>query len=162
MHSSSSFKAEEFEGIIDTLRFFAESRRLGVIDRVGLALSTDAVREALYEALRTIRALEQRKATFKLVLGDKEYTVTCCDYDELEEGQVCPSSICGKVTSVVSGGPGLQRYINKTVWCAPCPKIPDESELNRFFQALEDPIGGLKLAREVSALALSWRSRRRG
>lgn len=162
MQGPSGSRADEFEGIIDMLRFFAESRRLGVIDRVGLALSTDAIREALYEALRTIRALEQRRATFKLRLDDKEYTITCCDYDELEEGQVCPSSICGRVDDVISRDPGLQRYRNKTIWCARCPKIPDESELIKFFRVLEDPITGLKLAREVSALALSWRSRRGG
>ena len=157
---ASTPQAQDFKGIIDTLRFFAESRRLGVVDRVGLALSTDAVREALYEALRTIKALEQRKVTFKLKSGEREFEVTCCEYDELEEGQACPSSTCGKVVELVSGDLTARKYRGKTVWCSPCPRIPDEEELNRFFQALEDPFHGLRLAREVSALALSWRRRR--
>ena len=149
---------QEFRGIISLLRFFAESRRLGVVDRVGLALSPSAVKEAIYEALRTVRALQPRRATFTIkVREDKTLTVNCCDYDELEGP--CPGGLCGTAEKV-EGPPEAKKLQGKRIWCALCPELPSEEELSKFFEALEDPVGGLHLARMIAALALGWRPSR--
>ncbi len=146
---------QEFRGIISLLRFFVESRRLGIVDRVGLALSASAVKEAIYEALRTVRALQPRRATFTIEVREgKTLTVNCCDYDELEGP--CPGGLCGKAVRV-EGPPEARKLQGKNVWCALCPELPNEEELSKFFEALEDPVRGLHLARMVAALALGWR-----
>lgn len=140
------------------LRFFVESRRLGIVDRVGLALSTSAVREAIYEALRTVRALQSRRAIFTIkVREDKTITVSCCDYDELDGP--CPGGLCG-IAEAVEGPSEALKLRGKRVWCAICPELPNDEELSKFFKALEDPVKGLHLARMAAALALGWRSPR--
>ncbi len=156
--SQKPYFKNKFEKIINLLRFFAESRRLGIVDRIGLALSQESVREAIYEALRTIKALESRKITVVLEASGKEYSLTCCDYGKMENN-VCVSGICGEVKKVVSGT-GVN--IGDKIWCARCPKIPDEEELTMFFESISDPLEGLRVAREVASLAMSYKIHREG
>ncbi len=158
MGTDTTLNPQDFRRIISLLRFFAESRKLGILDRIGLALSTSAVREAIYEALRTVKALQLRRATFTIkIREDKTITVNCCDYDKLEGP--CLGGLCG-IAEAIEGPPEVLKLQKKRVWCAICPEVPDEKELSKFFEVLEDPIRGLYLAQITAALALGRRSTR--
>ena len=163
--SAEAPRAEQFAKIISLLRFFAETGRFNVLDRIGMAQSPTAVREAIYEALRTVRALERRPARLKLGVevevkkdGEKrretrEVEVECLDYETVEEKAEC-RGIYGVVKDVLSGAP--RDIIGRRVCCYLKPWIPDEVELGRFFEALEGE-GGLELAKELAALAFAYR-----
>ncbi len=142
---------EEFPGITSVLRFFAETRRFGVLDRIGMAMSPTAVKEAVYEALRTIKALEAKSVTVKLrVDGNRVYTFKCCEYGE-------PDRVCGGVVGVVDEvleGSGVGR--GSRIACIKCPRLPDESELKRFFEILDKtPLKGLELAKMLASKAFA-------
>jgi len=140
---------EGFPGIISLLRFFAESRRYGVIDRISYALNYESVREALTDAFRIVESLRDRAITAKIrVEGGKEYTVSCCGYGEGE-------------------GPGINGIFiecqdksleGKRGWCVPCPeRLPDEEEVKRFLEEVKrDP----SIAKDVALLSHTWRTKK--
>jgi len=140
---------KSFPGIISLLRFFAESRRYGVIDRISYALNYESGRETLTEAVRGDRSLTVRAITAKIRVEEgKEYTLRCCDYGEGE-------------------GPGINGLFvecqdksleGKKGWCVPCPeRLPDEEEVKKFLEEVkQDP----SIAKDVALLAHSWRVKR--
>jgi len=140
---------KSFPGIISLLRFFAESRRYGVIDRISYALNYESVREALTDAFRIVESLRDRAITAKIRVEEgKEYTLRCCDYGEGE-------------------GPGINGLFvecqdksleGKKGWCVPCPeRLPDEEEVKKFLEEVkQDP----SIAKDVALLAHSWRVKR--
>ena len=145
-------REENFPGIVSLLRFFAESRRYGVIDRISYALNYESVREALIDAFRIIESLKDRSITARIRVGEgseqKEYTVRCCDYGEGE-------------------GPGINGVFvecddeslkEKEGWCVPCPdKLPDEEEVKRFLEEVKRDV---TIAKDVAILAHSWRMKK--
>jgi len=143
---------ERFPGVISLLRFFAESGNYGVVDRVANSLSTEAVVQAIYDALRTVRAQSARAVKLKIKSNGESYTITCVDYGILErEDPRYRLAIKG----VVEEGPS--ELIGKRVYCIPMPRIPSEEELESFFKAVEEE--GIEVARAVAALALGFRSK---
>lgn len=145
--------SDYFPGIVSLLRFFSESRRYGVIDRISYALNPESVREALIDAFRIVESLQDRaihvkiKVKVKTEEGEQEkvYTVRCCDYGE------------GK-------GPGINgifvecedpSLVGKSGWCVPCPSsLPNEEEVKRFIEAVKKDV---RVAKDVALLAHSWR-----
>jgi len=123
-----------------------------------MAMSPSAVKEALYEALRTVRALEAKSVTVKMRVktrsGEETYTFKCCEYGE-------PDKVCGGVVGVVEEvleGTGVKE--GDTIACVKCPRIPDESELNRLFEALDKtPLRGLELAKMLASKAFAREER---
>ncbi len=157
-------RPQEFQGLISLLRFFAETGRFNVLDRMGLAQSPVAVREAVYEAIRTVRALERRQTRLTLRVkirrdGEetRELTFDCLEYEEVESTGEC-LGVQGELVRA-EGAPGLSE--GALVCCHPKPRVPGEEELERFFEALDSP-WGLDLAKEVAALAFSFHSKKRG
>ena len=150
---------DRFRCLVETLKFFADSRRLGVVDRIGFAMAPEAVKEAIYEALRTIAALQPRAQTLEIGVktreGTREYTARCCEVFEARAPGEC-SGIYGVVKNVVKGDPSLA---GKIVCCVPCPSCtPSREELEELFRILDtEPVKGLDLAREIASAAFAWR-----
>ena len=148
-----------FRCLIETLKFFADSRRLGVVDRIGFAMAPEAVKEAVYEALRTIAALQPRAPTLEIGVetreGTRVYTARCCDYFEVRAPGEC-GGIYGVVKRVLHGDPGL---VGKAICCVPCPSCtPGREELEELFRLLDtEPVKGLDLAKEIASEAFAWR-----
>ena len=142
-------KPSEFPHLIDTLRYFVATRRFGVVDRLGFAQSADAVREAIYEAIRTVRAAKYAAERVKLRVKDKEFEVTCLELEKVEDGS------CTDLEGVlVEGKPELK---GARVCCIRDVMLPSEEELEKLFEILrEDPEKGVSLAKEIAALAFSF------
>ena len=157
----------DYPGLVSLLRFFAESGRVNVLDRLGFAQSPVAVREAIYEALRTARVLSANAVRVRVKVQkyregrpvEEEVETVCADYnvgDSRDDVAEC-MAIIGRVTW--SEAPS-RIPPGKWVCCTPPPRIPGEDELKRFFSILEeDPVKGLVLAKELASLAFAKRSR---
>ncbi len=138
---------EKYRCIIEVLRFFVNSQRYGIIDRLAFALSPESVDQSIYEALRILKSLEARSIHARIKTQKNEYTLRCCDYGE-------------------GRGPGINGVFieadeaslkGKQGYCVPCPSCyPDEDELRGFLEDVRRDIG---LARIVAALAYTHKSR---
>lgn len=129
----------KYGSIADLLRFFVETERYGIIDRIGNAVSPAAVKQALFEALRIVRSLKGTSKKGKV--NDKVYE--CCEYGDIKEGK---------------HHPGLEAAIDgKRQYCVPCPRIPSEDEVREF---LEDVERDIDVAREVAILAQTFRPKK--
>jgi len=153
---------EEFSGIIGLLRFFADSGRVNVLDRLGFAQSPVAVREALYEAIRTARVLAADTVRVRIAVKTKDGEekvgeFACADYDIADDEKGLRG--CMGVKGRVEGSSDPSRVPpGKYICCYLPPKIPSEDELKRFFSILEeDPVKGLTLAKELASLAFTRR-----
>ena len=149
---------EEFRGLISLLGFFAASGRFSVVDRIGFAQSPESVRESIYEALRVVRALEQRPAVLRLRVKGREggEAVVECECIDYERG--VPENACRGVYGRVVEARGAALEAGEEVCCYTRPLIPSEEELSKLFKALdEDPTRGLSLARQIASLAMAWR-----
>lgn len=123
-----------------------------------MAMSPSAVKEAIYEALRTVRALEAKSVTVRLKVetrsGEETYTFKCCEYGD-------PDKVCGGIAGVVEEvleGTGVRK--GDRIACVKCPRIPDESELNKLFNTLDKtPLRGLELAKMLASKAFAREER---
>jgi len=137
----------KYPGIVEVMKFFIDSQRYNLVDRMAFALSPESIEQAIYDALRIVKSLESTKVYAKIKSGDKEYILNCCDYGE---GQ----------------GPGINGIFleasnkaleGKTGYCVPCPaKYPSQDELQSFLNSVRSD---LSLARRISILAHGWKSR---
>ena len=148
----------EFKGLISLLGFYSKTGNLGLIDRIGLALSPEQVIDAVYDAMRAMKALKSRQIVvvikYKTSKGEeKEALFKCCEYSEdIDE---YPEGVKGVVTKVIEGDASL---VNKNISCVSCPLIPSEDELNNFYKLIrEKPNEGLRLAKEIATIALAGR-----
>ncbi len=131
------------KNIVKLLKFFIDTKRYGLVDRMALALSPESVETALYDMLRLVDSLEQRRIVVRIVADkDKEYTISCCEYSE-ELGY----GIRGVVKEVIQG-PG--ELVDKSIYCAPCPPKPTRTELIDFLRKVHEDI---TIARKASILA---------
>ncbi len=140
---------QQYNGIISLLRFFVDTERYGIIDRIGNATAYESIKEAVYEALRIIRSLKASAITVEYEVGGEKRKVACCEYEEKERARYA-SAVTGK--SVTPG-----RYENKEVACIPCPKIPDENEVADFLTKVKEDTN---IAKEVAVLALTYRPKK--
>lgn len=157
----------DYPGLVSLLRFFAESGRVNVLDRLGFAQSPVAVREAIYEALRTARVLSSNAVRARIKVKrfregktvEEELETVCADYSVGDS----PEDVAGcmAIRGVVTWSEAPSRIPpGKWACCTPPPRIPGEDELKRFFSILEeDPVKGLTLAKELASLAFARRPR---
>lgn len=136
------------------LRFFVESRRYSVVDRVSYALNYESVREALADAFRIVESLRDGSAWARIRVkredgGEREIELTCCEYGK-GEGPGVNGEFVDCSDEDMRGERG---------WCVPCPHVPDEREVNEFMELVKEDIN---VAKDVALLAHSFRSRREG
>jgi len=139
---------DKYSKIVDVVKYFIDSKRYGVVDRMALAMNSESVEVALYDMLRLIDSLMSRSVVVRLKSGEKEYTLRCCEIgDKLGYG------VHGAITKVIEGETGYKE--GDKVYCMPCPRNwPTKDEINRFLQAIaEDPF----LARKIVLLAFGRR-----
>ena len=141
----------KYKEVISLLRFFVETGRYSIVDRIAYATSPSAIRASLYEALRIVRSLKAGSLTARIRVGeDKIYDhIECCEY-----GEDLGYGVKGLVEEIYSGS---KEYKGKTIYCAPCPGIPDEAELSDF---LEESDRNTDVAKEIAILAHTYRSLR--
>ena len=72
----------KYPGIVEVMKFFIDSQRYNLVDRMAFALSPESIEQAIYDALRIVKSLESTKVYAKIKSGDKEYILNCCDYGE--------------------------------------------------------------------------------
>lgn len=149
-----------FRGIVSLLRFFAETGRYNVLDRIGFAQNPEAVEESIYEAIRTVRALERRAEMLKLKLDGDVREFECLEYEKIGPGAPC-NGVRGRLAERKGN---LEE--GSEVCCHTRPLIPGEDELGRFYRILhgleECEIDGLDLAKQLAALAFSYPRSQRG
>lgn len=150
--------SEEFKGLISMLKFFADSGRVNILDRIGFAQSPVAVKEAIYEAMRIIDALSRSPVRVRVKVGpnDDERELECIEYEEMESERGVCRGVKGKV--VKSSSPRIPE--GSTICCYLKPMRPSQEELDKLFTLLnEDPLTGLNKAKEIASLAFAWKSR---
>ncbi len=125
-----------FDNIIKTIKYFIDTKRYGVVDRMALAMSPESVETALYDMLRLIDSLEARSIRVKIKVKDKDYEVKCCEYgDKLGYG------IHGLVLDAER-----EDLNGKNIYCMPCPPRPSVSEITSFLETVnKDPSIARKL-----------------
>lgn len=163
---------EEFKGLISMLKFFADSGRVNVLDRIGFSQSPTAVREAIYEAVRTIDVLSRNPLRVRIAVeassrkeGEKEEArevtleLECLDYEVVED----KSSLlgCRGVTGKVIESSSPRVSPGSLICCYTRPLLPSQEELDKLFRLLdEDPMTGLNRAKEIASLAFAWKPSR--
>ena len=159
MQDTGTPRPEDFPGLIRVMRFFVESKRYNIVDRLGFAQSQLAVEQAIYEALRTIRVLRGRAVRVELGGVGREgrtLTLTCLEYSDDEDDVRTCMGVRGRVNRVISG-PG-EELAGRTICCVPDSGDVSEDELRRFFEEVRKGEEGLLLAKEIAALAFARRS----
>lgn len=141
----------KYKEVISLLRFFVETGKYSIVDRIAYATSPSAVRASLYEALRIVRSLKARSLTARIRVGDdKVYDpIECCEY-----GEDLGYGVRGLVEKIYAGP---EEYKGRTIYCTPCPGIPDEAELSSF---LEEAGKNTDVAKEAAILAHTYRPSR--
>ncbi len=141
-----SVSPEEYKDIIGLVRFFVDTNRWGVIDRMALAMGPESIEAALYDMLRLVESLYARKIRVKIDANDKTYEITCCEY-----GEDLGYGIYGEIKDVYEGPKTL---MGQKIYCVPCPPRPSESEINSFLEKIrEDP----SIARRIALLSFGLR-----
>lgn len=135
------------KSIVKLLKFFIDTNRYGLVDRMALALSPESVETALYDMLRLVDSLEQHRIIVKIATGNKEYTTSCCEY-----GEDLGYGMKGVVKEVIQGPGNLE---NKSIYCVPCPPKPTRNELAEFLEKVRED---LTIARKASILAFGYES----
>lgn len=138
---------KKYSKIIDLLRFFVETGRFSIVDRIANATSSTATMSALYEALRIVRSLTPRASRIRIVTDNgKSYEVMCCEY-----GEDLGVGIKGRVEKVLAGD---KKLLQKTIYCVPCPILPSEDEVREFLAKAKE---NMEVAKEVAVLAQTYR-----
>lgn len=146
---------DKYSNLVDLVRYFAKTYRYSVLDRMALAMSPESVEAALYDMLRLLNSLLARSIRVKLqVVKDKEVireysSITCCEY-----GRNLGYGIKGIVTEVHEPKERETEYKNETIYCVPCPLIPNESEIKEFLCDVEkDP----SIARRIVLMSYGFK-----
>lgn len=141
---------EEYKNIVGLIRFFVDTYRWGVVDRLALAMGPESIEAALYDMLRLIESLYTRRIKVKIRAGEKTYNTTCCEY-----GEKLGYGIHGVVEEVYEGREDLR---SQEIDCVPCPPRPSEREIKSFLEAIRrDP----SIARKVALLSLGRREEKK-
>lgn len=135
------------KNIVKLLKFFIDTNRYGLVDRMALALSPESVETALYDMIRLVDSLKQRRIIVKIATDNKEYTTSCCEY-----GEDLGYGIKGIIREVIQGPEDLR---NKSIYCVPCPPKPTRSELTDFLKKVHED---LTIARKATILAFGHES----
>lgn len=135
-----SSEYEKYRGVISLLRFFIEDRKYSVVDRIANALTPEAVIQALYDAERIVESLREKALEAEISVGEKTYSVICCDYGEGKKAGI--SGVAVKASD--------PRYVNKEIWCVRCPLTPSQKEIEDLIDKVKNNIG---LAKELALLA---------
>lgn len=137
---------EEYKGIIGLIRFFVDTYRWGVVDRLALAMGAESIEAALYDMLRLVESLYGRRNRVRIKADKKVYDTTCCEY-----GEDLGYGIHGVIEKVYEGNEELK---GKKIYCVPCPPRPDELEIKKFLEDIkEDP----SIARKIALLSFGRR-----
>ncbi len=145
------YSDSEYWGIIGLLRFFIESGRYSIVDRIANATSPAAIKASLYEALRIANSLKARSIRIALRTKtsqgeEKTYQLQCCEY-----GEELGYGIQGVVEGLLEGPEDLK---GARIYCIPCPPIPSEEELRGFLEKISKDVS---IAKEVAILAHAYR-----
>ncbi len=131
---------DQYRNIIGLVKYFIDTKRYGVVDRMALAMGPESVEIALYDMLRLVDSLRGRSSVVKIKGGGKTYQVRCC-----EIGRDLGYGIHGVVEEIIEGAPGVS--IGDEVYCAPCPPRPSIDELKSFLEKVkQDPSFARKIA----------------
>jgi len=166
------YNPDKYQGIINMLRVFVATRRYGIVDRLGFAQSPEAAAMALYEGLRTLKAMLDKVEiiTLRKIPSSKEKSSTKSSHqsqkkDEGEEKTYsCIEVLTLKDTGYCIGIRGIAKINDKEeeVCCVLSVGIPSEEEIKRFFAALHcDREKGLQLARQLASLAFAYPERKK-
>jgi len=149
-------QGKEMDKIVSLLRFFVESERYSIVDKLANALSTEAVRQAFYEALRIANTMEKQAVKIKIKSKEgKEYSLTCWEYGRASENKSYPG-IIGELIEIERGPDKLRELKGTLIYCIPAGHLPNEEDINNFLNEKDC----LKLAKIAAILAYSRRSRR--
>jgi len=142
--------------VSEFLRFFVDTRQYSIVDRIAYALSIDAAIAALYDAIRSVRALRDAavQALYKRKNEDGnevEVSVLCCYWEECSE-KTQSNEKCCKV-----GFFAVNKETGKGGCCVVCPSIPTEEQISEFIKLVKSDIAALQ---RVGAIAMGYRTKR--